>query len=437
MTFYGALGTAVQGINAQAAAIGHISDNVANATTKGYKQVSTLFSDLVFNKVPGESPMIDSTRHMGVRSRADFQHRQQGTILADNSFSSIAVSGNGFIPVSRATGVDSVTREPTGFEDATYYTRLGDFRLESSNRLVNSAGYYLQAAAVGGTTPSDFVVDDSDIAAVATTTVDYQANLPGSAQIGRTYASGIGVVDAESNERNFQIAWEKTANNTWEMTINTAGGTPASFGPATVTFAAGVLNTMVSGDPALTVTAGGAATATFTVDYGAGAQAITVNLGEFGGGFDVDATSGLTQYSSPNTELSNVSLRQNGLMGGTFTNVSFDEDGQIIYNYTNGRSQVGGQLLLANFPEPDRLDRADGTAFLQTGVSGDVVFGVPGDPDGDTGVGSIVASALEESNVDVADQMTRLIVAQQAYSLNGQMITAADQMLSTAVDMKR
>ncbi len=437
MTFYGALGTAVQGINAQAAAIGHISDNVANATTKGYKQVSTLFSDMVFNKVLGESPLIDSTRHMGITARADFQNRKQGTILADSSFSSIAISGNGFIPVSRPTGIDSVTREPTGFEDAVYYTRLGDFRLETSNRLVNSAGYYLQAAAVGGTTPGDFIVDDSDIAAVATTTIDYQVNLPGSAQVGRTYANGIAVVDADSNERNFQVAWEKTAADTWEMTINTAGGTPATFGPVTVTFAAGVLDTMTSADPLLTVSGAGAATASFSVDYGAGAQAMTLNLGEFGGGFDVSAVSGLTQYSSPNTELSNVSLRQNGLLGGTFTNVSFDEDGQIIYNYTNGRSAVGGQLLLANFPEPDRLDRVDGTAFLESGVSGDVVFGIPGDPDGDTGLGAIVASALEESNVDVAEQMTRLIVAQQAYSLNGQMITAANEMLSSAIDMKR
>lgn len=437
MTYYGALGTAVQGITAQAAAIGHISDNVANATTKGYKQVNTYFSDLVFNKVMGESPYIDSNRHMSVTAKADFQNRQQGTILADSSFTSIAISGNGFIPVSRPTGLDSVTREPTGFEDATYYTRLGDFRLESSNRLVNSAGYYLQAAAVGGTRPGDFVVDDADIAAVPTSSIDYQVNLPASAQVGRTYANGIGVVDGDSNERNFQVAWEKTGADTWDMTINTAGGTPASFGPVTVTFANGVLDTMTSADPALAVTGAGAATATFSVDYGAGAQAITLNLGEFGGGFDVSATSGLTQYASQSTELSNVSLRQNGLLGGTFTNVSFDEDGQIIYNYTNGRSAIGGQLLLANFPEPDRLDRADGTTFLQSGVSGDVVFGIPGDLTNAAGIGSIVASALEESNVDVAEQMTRLIVAQQAYSLNGQMITAANEMLSSAIDMKR
>src|SRR5690606_2292409 len=100
MTFYGALGTAVQGITAQAAAIGHISDNVSNATTKGYEQVSTLFSDLVFNKVAGESPVMDSNRHMGVTSIADFNNRKQGTIVGNGNLSSIAVNGNGFIPVA-------------------------------------------------------------------------------------------------------------------------------------------------------------------------------------------------------------------------------------------------------------------------------------------------------------------------------------------------
>lgn len=437
MTFYGALGTAVQGISAQASAIGHISDNVSNATTKGYKQVSTLFSDLVFNKVFGESPSIDSNRHMGVTSIADFNHRKQGTIVGASSLSSIAISGNGFIPVSKPIGLDSVARTPTDFEDATYYTRLGDFRLEGSNRLVNSAGYYLQAAAVGETQPSDFVVDDTAIAAVPTSVVDYQVNLPGSAQVGRNYANGIGIVDANSVERNFQIVWEKTGPDAWDMTINTAGGTPASFGPIAFTFLNGVLDTMTTADPALTLTAAGAASASFSTDFGSGAQALTLNLGTFGGGFDPQATSGLTQYSSQNDDLSNVNLRQNGLPGGEFSYVTFGDDGQIIYNYTNGRSQVGGQLLLANFPEPDRLDRVDGTSFLESGVSGDVVFGIPGDPDGDTGVGNLVSSALEESNVDVSEQMTRLIVAQQAYSMNGQIITAANEMLSSAVDMKK
>lgn len=209
MSFYGSLGTAVQGINAQAVAIGHISENVANATSNGYKQVNTAFHELVTNKLRGDGPFVDSTRNMGVMATADFANRRQGQIVRDNSTTSIAISGNGFIPVLKPTGVDPLTREPTGFEDAVYYTRLGDFRLDTSNRLVNSAGYYLQAAAVGGTTPGDFVVDDADIAAEPTSIINYRANLPASALTGRTFANGTAIIDADGVERSFQMAWEK------------------------------------------------------------------------------------------------------------------------------------------------------------------------------------------------------------------------------------
>ncbi|WP_374305164.1 flagellar hook protein FlgE [Ferrovibrio sp.] len=437
MSYYGALGTAVQGISAQAIAIGHISDNVANATTNGYKQVKTSFADMVNNKVLGASEVLDNNRNMGVSAMAGFANRQQGQIIGNSSFTSIAVDGNGFIPVAKATGFNRATGEPTGFEDTVYYTRLGDFRLDNNNRLVNSAGYYLMSAEVDGTTISPFELDDSEIAAVPTTTVNYRANLPANATPGSVFSNGIGIVDSESNDRNFQLLWNKTAANTWTLTINTSDGTPSSFGPINVTFNNGRLDTMTTTDTNLTVSGSGSATVALSVDFGSGAQAITVNLGQFGGTFDPNATSGLSQFGGNIDTLTNLSIDQNGLKGGEFDYVTFDEDGAIVYNYENGRSQIGAQLLLANFPEPDRLDRLDGTVFLETSRSGQVVFGTPGDSDNDAGVGVIRAGALEQSTVDVSEQMTRLIVAQQAYSMNGQVITAADSMLSRAIDMKK
>ena len=432
MTLFGSLGTAVMGINAQAAAIGHISDNVANASTNGYRQVSTYFADLVTNKLTGDSPVIDSNQNMGQIALADFNNRKNGQIVHDDSLTSFAVNGNGFIPVARATGFSATDGTPTSFDDRTYYTRLGDFHMDNSNRLVNSAGYYLQAAAVGGTTPGDFVVDTDDIAATATSNVNYVLNLPSSALVGRTITNGIGVIDANGTEQQFQVQWRKTATDTWDMTINTPNGTPSSFGPVTVTFNNGTLATVNSGT--VTVNTAGNVTATVAPDFGSGAQSITLTLGQIGGTFSTSNTSGLTQYATNDANESNYNITQNGLKNGTFQNVSIDEDGQIIYNYGNGRTQVGGQILLANFPEPDRLDRVDGTAFTETSVSGDVVYGTPG---GTAGVGQLVSSAVEQSNVDVAEQMTKLISAQQAYSLNGQVITASDQMLSRLIDMKQ
>jgi flagellar hook protein FlgE len=433
MSIFASMDTAVLGINAQAAAIGHISDNVANASTNGYRQVSTAFSDLVTNKLLGASPVVDNNRNMGVLALADFNNRKNGQIVHDDSLSSFAVNGNGFIPVERATG-RATDGTPSGFDSQVYYTRLGDFHMDNSNRLVNSAGYYLMATDAGGTTPSDFVVDTSDIDAVPTSTVNYTINLPPSAQTGRTITNGIGIIDATGVEQQFQVQWQKTGNNAWNMTVNTPSGTPTSFGPVAVTFANGVLSTMTSSDPNLSVTSTGSAIATLSTDFGSGAQAVTLNLGTFGGTFSTSNTSGLTQFATTDANESNVSVTQNGLKAGAFQNVSIREDGEIVYNYSNGRSQVGGQVLLANFPEPDRLDRLDGTVFIATSVSGDVAYDVPG---GDNGSGLLVSSAVEQSNVDVAEQMTHLISAQQAYGLNSQVITASNEMLSRLVDMKQ
>lgn len=446
MTFFGALGTAVQGITAQATAIGHISDNVANASTIGYKQVNTLFGDLVNNKVIGDSKIIDSNKHMGIAATADFGNRRQGTIIRDSSSTtSIAVNGAGFIPVSRATGVDDLTREPSGFEDTTYYTRLGDFRLENSNRLVNSAGFYLQAVTaqpgqtvvdLGTSTPGDFQVDTRPIAAVPTSTVGYSINLPATALAGKEIVTGIGVIDAESNEQNFQLMWTKTGNNTWDLNINTTLATPNNFGPITYTFNNGVLATAVTADPNATIADGatGEIWVDVAVDYGSGPQTIRLDMGN-NGVVDPTELPSLTQYAGEDREASNISIGQNGLRGGEFKYVSFEDDGRILYNYENGRSAIGGVIMLANFREPDRLERLDGTTFTESTASGEVAFGVP--TSGTNGVGGLITGALEQSTVDIAEQMTRLMVAQQAYSMNGQVISAADTMLSRAVDMKR
>src|SRR3546814_7791577 len=97
MSIFASMDTTRLRSNAQAAAIGHISDNVANASTNGYRQVSTAFSDLVTNKLKGASPVVDSTRNMGVLALADFNNRKNGQIIHDDSLTSIAVNGNGFI----------------------------------------------------------------------------------------------------------------------------------------------------------------------------------------------------------------------------------------------------------------------------------------------------------------------------------------------------
>lgn len=453
MTFFGALGTAVSGVNAAATWVGHISDNVANATTNGYKEVNTAFSDLVHNKLLGDSPVIDSNKHGGVLASADFNNRKQGGLTQDESATSIAIRGNGFFPVQRPTSFED-DGTPVFGDTTVYYTRLGDFVRTQSNNLANSAGFYLQAADIGTTTPTLFTIDETPIDADLTTTIDFRANLSSNAVPGTAYSNRATVIadngtDGLGVTQGLQMDWTKSATaNEWSLSLT--GGTTGqtSFGPITVTFAdgtvapflAGRLQDMTTADAGLTVTAGAdgaAASVSLSVDFGAGPQALTLNLGTFNGAFDPTELSGLTQFSDPSGRQSNVDISQNGLLGGEFTSISFRSLGEIDFNYTNSRSQVLSHVMLANFPEPDRLDRINDVAFLETSASGEVVLGTINDPDNAAGIGNLVPSALENSTVDVAEQMTFLIQAQQAYGLNSQVITAADEMLSRLIDLKR
>ncbi|WP_374633885.1 flagellar hook-basal body complex protein [Ferrovibrio sp.] len=455
MTFFGALGTAVSGVNAAATWVSNISDNIANSTTNGYKAVETRFSDLVHNKVLGDSPVIDSNKHGGVLAYAKFENRAQGGYLQTGVSTNFAVSGAGFVPVGKAsdvtysTNADGELVKNVTLETAPYYTRLSDFTLDAGNYLVNSAGYYLMASPIGTTNPALFQLDDSPIDPIPSSNIDFTANLPANAEIGTSFnnTTTIYTSDPASTGEGVGMTWVKGAGNTWDLTISAGDTGQTTFGPVTVSFAngstppfqTGRLESLATADAGLTVSAsadGSPATIAFTADFGGVQQALTLNLGNFNGGFDATATSGLTQYSTANGRQSNVDITQDGLPGGDFSYLSFNELGHIVYNYDNGRSQTEYQVTLANFNEPDRLDRIDGTAFQPTRASGSVFLGNIDDPDNPAGVGHFVTGAVEQSTVDVAEQMTNLIQAQQAYGLNGQVITAADQMLSRLIELK-
>ena len=145
---------------------------------------------------------------------------------------------------------------------------------------------------------------------------------------------------------------------------------------------------------------------------------VTVNFG----------VSGLTSFADANGNAQVNDIHQDGFPAGSLQTVSIGDNGRVVGNYSNGRNIDLAQITLATFNGANFLKRLDGGAFEETDQSGNAVFGK---------AGTITGSALEGSNSDIADEFTKLIVTQQAYSANTKVITTANQMAQDLLNVLR
>jgi flagellar hook protein FlgE len=142
----------------------------------------------------------------------------------------------------------------------------------------------------------------------------------------------------------------------------------------------------------------------------------------------VHSTAGITQYSDANGSVQVNMMQQNGYAAGSLQSVAVNDKGRIAGTYSNGRTIDLAEITLANFSGANMLKRLDGGGFAATAESGTATYGAPG---------KIIGSSLEGSNTDIADEFTKLIVTQQAYSANTKVITTTNQMVQDLLNMLR
>jgi flagellar hook protein FlgE len=435
MSLFGALNTAVSGLSAESSAFGNISDNVANSQTVGFKGVGTNFTDYLTTST------TEVNQPGAVATTPDYTNTVQGTVTQSTDPLALAISGQGFFAVSEQTGKTN-TNQPI-FSNQTYYTRAGDFTMDKNGYLVNSAGEFLQGWAVNPTTGAvnqsqleTIQVNQAQFDPVATSQVTISANLPAAAASGTTATSTVDVYDTQGAAHQMSLNWAATGTaNQWTLTISDGGGT---VGTATVTFGSdGTLSSVVPASNGAngSVTADnsytGAAGSSAVIDFSpsdvstTGGQPIQLNLGT------LNSSDGVTQFAASQYSLRNVT--QNGVPPGSFTGISMDDNGNVIANYDNGQSQTIANIPLVTFRNADALQRQNGQAFTATNNSGTAIAQAVGN----NGAGTLVAGSVESSNVDIATEFSKLIVAQQAYGANAKMITSANQMLQTTIDMKQ
>jgi flagellar hook protein FlgE len=340
------------------------------------------------------------------------------------------------------------------FGPANLYTRRGDFRLDKNNNLVNGAGYYLtgysidpNSGVVNSGTPSTIQIPTTDLAPKATTKVTYSGNLPKTPSyqasggtllaaaaagtnvtaaneqgfLSQSIAGGaVTVYDSAGNASTVQLRWAKTsdANDSatppvtakWDLyylSDSKATGTQpkwTSLGNLASFNEAGVLQSATTAN--VSVTVDGKSLGPMAVDF-----------------------TGLTQYGDTNGTFRQTNLDQDGHSAATVTGVSIGDQGRVYTKYSNGMQIAVADIAVAHFNGEDNLKRNDGGIYEQTEQSGEPIYGLNGT--------NIVAGGVEASNADISQEFTLMISTQQAYTANAKVISAAQQMMSDAVNIIR
>jgi flagellar hook protein FlgE len=465
------MSTAISGLTSQSASFGNISDDIANSQTNGFKRVDTSFIDYLTTSTPTDN------EPGAVVAVPDYVNTVQGTISQVQNPLGLAISGQGFFAVSQSSAAPG---QPPIFSPQQYYTRDGDYQLNSQGYLVNDAGEYLNGWVANSTTGvlnlTNIVpiqVSNSAYKPVATANVTVSANLPPAGSpdpsgaldsngftIQEPVTSTISVYDEQGTAHqltlSFQLttAAEATSENGgnsapayWTLTVsddqgNTIGAADVEFGadgtleavdPGTA-FVPGTNPTQAtapSTPPTFTAgTVGTESTLALQTNYNTTStsnpfQSINLNLGDFGG------TNGLTQFAASSYTLNGIT--QDGVPPGSFSAVTTTTSGDIVVNYTNGQSRTIAQVPVVTFPAPDALQSQNGSSFTATTSAGDPLANAAGT----NGAGALVTNSVEGSNVDLATEFSNLIVAQQAYSANAKVVTTASQLLQVTLDMKQ
>ncbi|MCO5733034.1 flagellar hook protein FlgE [Rhizobium sp. SSA_523] len=401
MSLYGTMRTGVSGMNAQANRLGTVGDNIANSSTVGYKKATTEFSSMVLPSGGGEY------NSGGVNTNVRYSIDSQGSFSYTTSTTDLAINGNGFFIVQGADG-------------AKYMTRAGNFEAQADGSLRNAAGFKLMGYPYeAGKDPTIVIngfeglqeinVKGGGLKATPSTQGSVTGNLPANEAIGFKKSSSLVAFDSQGNSRLLNLEYEKTAANAWSLTVSykDAGGTVTTLATSSLTFdATGKLTA-----PTTPVT-----TTAQTID-GAELGALKIDIGQ------------MSQLGAAYSVTGNI----DGKGASAVDKVEISKDGIVSILYKNGQSIPTYRIAMANVQSPNNLTPLAGNVYAQSRDSGVVVMGYAGS----SGYGEILSNTLENSNVDIASELTSMIESQRNYTANSKVFQTGSELLETLVNLKR
>ncbi|MFL6614080.1 MAG: flagellar hook protein FlgE [Pantoea agglomerans] len=396
---------AVSGLNAASSNLDVIGNNIANSATAGFKASTAAFADVFAGSGVG----------LGTKVAAVIQNFTDGNTTTTSRGLDVAISNDGFFRLQDNAG-------------NTYYSRNGQFTLTSDRKIVNTSGMALTGYPVAGTppvvqtgaNPVELTVPSTAMSANPTSTGALQANLNSSYSVPTvtpfdtanvdSYSdkTSMSVYDSLGNAHQLDLYFVKTGDNAW--TLHPVDSTTGTASPATnLTFtSSGILN---------------------------GTGNVAVNIGALNG----SAANQTMQLSLLGSKQQNTGAKsnfgnpsQNGYAPGELTSYVINNDGTISGSYSNQKTQLLGQIALANFSNAEGLKSEGNNVWSATAASGQALVGLAG-----TGnLGTLTSGALEASNVDQSKELVNMIVAQRNYQANAQTIKTQDQILNTLVNLR-
>jgi len=424
--------TGLSGLTASSQMLDVIGNNIANANTVGMKGSTAEFSDMVASAMGAGGQSAAGT---GVSTSTIAQSFAQGTIAVTGNDLDLAINGNGFFQVMQPDGT-------------TAYTRDGQFTLSATGQILTASGANVmgyQTTATGtaiNQPPTPLSIPTAaPIPAVSTSTITAGLNLDSSAVIASsatpptplsTYGTSITTYDSQGNSVPLSLYFTKIdptnsaqspigvttpATDQWAVYDSLAtGATPIGY--MTFNSSGGLAGTYDSTGTAVSTT--GVLPITIANANNTTAGPISANLN----------LSAVTEYGTP---FAVSSITQNGYTSGQFTSLNINSAGVITTTYSNGQSlETGGMVALATFPDSQGLTPIANNMWVQTYDSGAPVLGNPSVAQ----FGSIQSGAVEDSNVNLTNELVNMMTAQRDYQANAQTIKTEDQVMQTLVNLR-
>jgi flagellar hook protein FlgE len=429
MSIYSSMYIGMSGMRSNEHAITVIGDNIANMNTIGFKSNRWSFSDMLSHQMIGPAGPFQVGQ--GAMVTGSQRVNLQGALLGTGLATDMAIAGNGYF----------ISKGSVGGIESNFYSRSGQFTLDKEGFLAAPGGFRLQGFLADdngklGSSLGDLQVGQVTTSPSPTTALDIHVNLDAQSPVQTDafdinnpeetsgFSSSVTTYDSLGNSHQMDVYFQKTAAGEWEYHVITQGeelegGTEGELTEAlsgTLTFnAAGKLEAHTQGNSSITFA-------------GAESQEISISFGDpLSEGGTGNGSTGFGGESTVDF------LQQDGSAVGLFQFLKVLQDGSIEGTFSNGEVKTLGRVALATFKNDSDLRGVGQNMLAETELSGEPLIG--GADSG--GRGEVFDGSLEQSNVDLTNEFTQLIVSQRGYQASSKLITTADQMLVETLNLKR